>query len=472
MRKKIVQYLALCGLLALTAAAAFPVPVRADEAESTSLESEEISTEALGDPDELFAGYAGSRFYGARRRRIANGAGKLTGIGLEVYTAMREKISDVAAGEAETSRFQVPVSGFLEKTFYTAQELGLEEAALTDADGKLSQAAREAVYKKTGWDHKAVLMALLADSPYEFYWYDKTGDFLYGDFALELWQEENGRLIVLIPEDASVVYYLPVAEDYAQDPASYDYEDEKSGIRMHLSLKTEKTRAASEAVKTARQIVDDAAQYSDLDKLTYYASEVCRLASYDSGASAAGYTYGDSWQIINVFDNNPETKVVCEGYAKAFQYLCDLTNFNTEIKCLSVTGTMKGGTGAGRHMWNVVQLPDGENYLADLTNCDEGTLGAPDRLFLAGCERIDRDYTFRYLTDTGGISYHYDSDMAALYGPEDLFLAEHAAHLEHLCTDSPVIVSDQASGALSVEYTCGLCGESVREACGADAGTH
>ena len=61
-------------------------------------------------------------------------------------------------------------------------------------------------------------------------------------------------------------------------------------------------------------------------------------------------------------------KCVCEGYAKAFQLLCDLTTFNNNIACYTVSGVMTGATGAGNHMWNVVHMDDENSYLVDVTN--------------------------------------------------------------------------------------------------------
>ena len=77
---------------------------------------------------------------------------------------------------------------------------------------------------------------------------------------------------------------------------------------------------------------------------------------------------------------------MCEGYSKAFKYLFDLYaakhSLGSSYDCILVTGDMSGGTGAGPHMWNIVRLDDGKNYLVDVTNCDEGTIGAPDKLFM------------------------------------------------------------------------------------------
>ena len=46
--------------------------------------------------------------------------------------------------------------------------------------------------------------------------------------------------------------------------------------------------------------------------------------------------------MIGVFDENPSTRVVGEGYSKAFQYLCDEAG---GIDCYTITGSMGGGTG-------------------------------------------------------------------------------------------------------------------------------
>ena len=65
--------------------------------------------------------------------------------------------------------------------------------------------------------------------------------------------------------------------------------------------------------------------------------------SYDQSSAGGGASYGDPWQLVYVFDGDPSTNVVCEGYAKAFQYLCDLTRFDGDVTCRTVSGTMNGG---------------------------------------------------------------------------------------------------------------------------------
>ena len=117
-------------------------------------------------------------------------------------------------------------------------------------------------------------------------------------------------------------------------------------------------------------------------------------------------------------DDDDSTNVVCEGYAKAFQYLCDLSG----LTCYTVTGEMAGGTGEGAHMWNIVTLGD-ENYLVDVTNSDDGTVGQNGGLFLAGTDvgRWNESYTFS--AGRSNIVYAYDPDQITLYDEEILTLA-------------------------------------------------
>ena len=150
-----------------------------------------------------------------------------------------------------------------------------------------------------------------------------------------------------------------------------------------------------------------------------YREYITNAVDYNSeAASTANYPYGDPWQLIYVFDGDSTTNVVCEGYSKAFKYLCDLTwtGSDPEVACYLPTGTMDGGTGEGAHMWNIVSI-GGANYLTDITNCDSGTTGAPDQLFLCGAES-SVDASYAAATTNGTVTYVYDKETLALYDKE------------------------------------------------------
>lgn len=70
--------------------------------------------------------------------------------------------------------------------------------------------------------------------------------------------------------------------------------------------------------------------------------------------------------------------VVCEGYAKAFKLLCD----RFEIPCILVVGDAGGG-----HMWNYVQMEDGNWYLVDVT-WDDQKSQTQDTYLLAGSDSM------------------------------------------------------------------------------------
>ena len=195
-----------------------------------------------------------------------------------------------------------------------------------------------------------------------------------------------------------------------------------------------KTSAASQAVDTAKDIVRANADKSDYEKLLAYKNWICENVSYNEEAADNDTPYGDPWQIIYVFDGKSDTNVVCEGYAKAFQYLCDLSDFDDAI-CYTVSGTMSGNltggvSSSGGHMWNIIRT-NNQSYLVDVTNCDgeEGAssvaVGYPDKLFLKAPNAngsVTDGYTFTL--NNKNYTFAYDDVDKSLYGSTILTLAE------------------------------------------------
>ena len=179
--------------------------------------------------------------------------------------------------------------------------------------------------------------------------------------------------------------------------------------------------AISVAVENAQSIVESSTG-TLLERLVGYKEKICELTSYNTAAVNNGWPYGNPWQLVWVFDGDASTKVVCEGYSKAFKYLCDLSNFNN-AECLLVSGTMSGGTGAGAHMWNVMKMDDGRNYLVDVTNCDNGTIGYPNKLFMAYGPGGSYDDGYIFPTGSADMKYTYDDDTKALYSPSALTIS-------------------------------------------------
>ena len=224
-----------------------------------------------------------------------------------------------------------------------------------------------------------IINCLLNDCPYELYWYDKT---------ISTSTSLTGAGSTYTGGKIS----FPVSSDYG------------SGF----SVDPAKTGAVATAKATVSEIIAKYAGKSDYEKLVGYKDEICALTEYNNAAAADPLTpYGNPWQFIWVFDKDTSTNVVCEGYSKAFKYLCDMTAFDTPVYCYTVSGSM-----GGPHMWNIVDI-GGECYHVDVTNCDTGAVGAPDKLFLKGVTSP---------TSSGfsiiGKNYSFDADSQSMYDDE------------------------------------------------------
>ena len=329
-----------------------------------------------------------------------------------VYDQLVPEIQKIAAGQGDSSIFEL---SFQPLTF-TKEELGIEGDILVlnkENQYQFSEEANEAVTNafSAELDVNMLLNQLLARHPYELYWFDKV--FKQDDVSainVRPICSVDGQQTTVTVSDCQIL--MVVSQDYAVTDADtkqyYLYSPDKA-----------KTGAAKTAAATAAQVVAKNQGKGIYSKLVAYREYITKAVDYNFDvANTANYPYGNPWQLIYVFDGDPDTNVVCEGYSKAFKYLCDLTwtGSDPEVACYLPTGTMDGGTGAGLHMWNIVSI-GGANYLADITNCDSGTTVAPDQLFLCGAEgSVDASYAAA--TTNGTVTYVYDKETLALYDKE------------------------------------------------------
>ena len=310
-----------------------------------------------------------------------------------VEGALKGKIKEVAAGNLASTQFS-----FANTWTKTKAEWGITGEVISG--GALTQQASEAIKAKLGLD--ALMQKQLLEMPYELYWYNKTKGVSMG-------------YRVRISGENVTVYELTISMNVSQDYAKF-----VSAISYNpFEADTAKTRAAATAAANALNVVAANTGKNDYEKLVSYREYIKGEVSYNTDAAGGGYPYGDPWQLIYVFDGYSATNVVCEGYAKAFQYLCDLTFQNQEGRPSSalVSGKMDGGD----HMWNVVAI-GGRNYLVDVTNCDTDSIGAPDKLFLCGAAEnvVGKQYT---VTLGKTIVYEYDEKTVESYAPEHLKLS-------------------------------------------------
>lgn len=230
-------------------------------------------------------------------------------------------------------------------------------------------------------DFKDLYKYLLNDMPENLYWSSKnTAEKIQFGYS----SRDN---------NAQITLQIPVAVSY-RGGSTYETD-------------TVKIAAAQPALANAGTIAARYAGETPYNKILGYKNEICSLVEYNNAAASGSFNSDENnpWQLIWVFDTDASTNVVCEGYAKAFKYLCDLGG----IECYIATGNMSGGTGAGPHMWNVVIL-DGVSYLVDITNCDGNSVGAPDKLLAKGAATATANGCDFIFDEHNFVNYIYDND--------------------------------------------------------------
>lgn len=326
-----------------------------------SYSSPQDSTE----PDALFTQYANHALYGSDISPLGTSGGDmLSGNEKILYDSLVPLIRQIACGQRSSTTLSV----------------GRD---VTDQNGVFYPADVSVTFPDTEFADDAldrVVAALVSDLPYDLYWYDKV--------------------------TGCKMFYFRTSKAILQFNLQFHVADNYQGSDI-FSVNTAKAGIPASAAAYAAEIVASFSSASDYEKLVGYKNTICELVDYNYDAVNTDFSSEvDPWQIIYVFDRDPTTKVVCEGYAKAFQYLCDLTNFQSDIRCFSIAGYMEGSG----HMWNIVSI-DGKNYLADVTNSDYGSIGYDEHLFLVGGRgSISKGYL------VGDFLYSYEKFCTLLWG--------------------------------------------------------
>ena len=398
-----------------------------------------ISAEDIDMPPEedMLSDYIDSVMYpspsGMRQKMYSVYAGSnLRGMNAALYTAMRQRIALVASGELSNTRFELKIDDLdLEKRSWTAEELGVDSIVV---NGKIPSTVTQAVMREIEFDFDSLIGALLEDEPYALYWFDKTGNISMSGFSLATKYNSAGELEIGVK--GSVTICFPVASEYAVSTYETD---------------TSYGQSITHAREKAAEIVAENENLTDYEKLVAYKDTICGLTAYNWNAAYEDIDYGNPWQLIWVFDEDPGTRVVCEGYSKAFKYLCDLSTFRSEnTGCILATGTMTSNGSSGLHMWNVVKTAGGENYIVDVTNCDSGSVGYSDKLFMVGPdEGSEEDIYNGYTVNFSGNHVEYEymfPDMFELFSEEDITIApgKYAGQAETDIAEADINLSEES----------------------------
>ena len=379
MKRTMALLLALLMLLTSAAPAAFAVETESGETQTSEITAVDPELlEELPGNDDLFAGYVDQAFFGGFQMFGTMAREMLNEQEKQVYDILKQRLEDIAANGGRTV-IEVDVSGI--------SGLKYEYSYGTNVYAKYVEQV----------DSARLMTALLYDCAYELYWFDKTSGMSTVVYSSYLGQKSW---------ITAVEYEFTVAKNY------------RSG--NNDTVVTDNVAKVRKAVDTAEAIVEAHKDKSDYKKLVAYRDEICSRVSYNYDA-AYGTTVpfsvnNDPWQLIYVLDGDSSTNVVCEGYAKAFQYLCDLSDLK-DAECYLVTGAMDGEN----HMWNVVTMEDGSNYLVDVTNSDAGTVGANGGLFLAGYDSGSARYGYY----VNGVLYQYYTNLFDTYPEYRLTLSKY-----------------------------------------------
>ena len=364
----------------------------------------------------------------------------LSGINLELYNANVTELKKISSGSRESAVIEITDASLgKEEMTATAEELGVPILTVKDGTTVITDEAKKALTAKYSdryaYSAQTLLNAFLADLPYDLYWFNKANG--QGGMKLQRMGKysapKDGTKLTLT--NARYVFSYTVSTEYARNGETYVVDQTDRQV-------------LDKAVANAKAIVDKCASYKDFSKLDQYRKEICDLVKYQLSVDTA---YGNAWQLIWVFDGDPETNVVSEGYAKAFSYLGQLSRFNSsmvEVKIVSGYNDPEK-TASSRHMWNVVRMDDGANYLVDVTACD---FAGDDSYFLKGAEgSVSEGYT------CSGRPYYYQASSVSAYGGGKELELSHCNYGEHkLVFIEEVKPTCTEGGRASVQ--CSVCG--------------
>lgn len=145
------------------------------------------------------------------------------------------------------------------------------------------------------------------------------------------------------------------------------------------------------ATEGADEILDRLpAGLDDYGKAKWLWDEFLKSVSYGQKEGSEGTVYGAF--VLH--------KIVCEGYARGYQYLCQRAG----IQALYYEGTAPNPQGGSElHAWNVLRI-GGKYYLADPT-WDDGMSAGSDAVFYKLFLRGSNHAQFAGRTLTNGYTY-------------------------------------------------------------------
>ncbi len=311
---------------------------------------------------------------------------RLTGNNLKYYNYYNTIISNVYARKTSNAYKTVKAETFLGKRTFTASQLGVKRIGYkkngkwyvtADAKKKIS-----ALFDPQDWSK--VIYSVTGDLANKGYWVNWYGD---QDFYNWSCNYKYTATSLTFTTSSWIEFSVPVMPEFAKAASATTVYTYKADLTKLQNAEVSKANAKYIVESFDSELNTTFAGYSseaiDLNRLWRYCSWIAVLTDYDhEAAEDENCERTNPWSLISVLDGNEDTKAVCSGYARAFKYLCDLSDFESDwIDCQIATGSC--GTDDSNHMWNIVRMNDGLNYVVDPTWMDEGD-EASDTWFLRG----------------------------------------------------------------------------------------
>ena len=269
------------------------------------------------------------------------------------YKIIRQQLSNILGGSRTSTKFEIQTSQLSANyANFSPSELGVKPSAFNSQNTIRIQ-------NEDAWDtvkdyisFSTITAGLLNACPLDMFWYQgalhSNGADNYSHPGLDVafvCSYDSGTKKVTIH---TIIFEFKVASAFK---GANDY-----------TISSDAIAKAKTAKANADAIINENKNKSDIDKLIAYKNAIANSATFFD-TDSAGEGGGIEWQMIPVFDNNSSTSAVSDGYAKAFQYLCDNTTFkNSNIFAITAFGL--GWT--GYHTWNIVHMDDGKNYIVDI----------------------------------------------------------------------------------------------------------
>lgn len=252
---------------------------------------------------------------------------------------------------------------------------------------------------------------------------------------------------------------------WIEETEPYLYSNTADGLELELRCKlsgSELSSAKEELEAAVQAAVADAPQGSDYEKEKYAHDYLMAHCVYDDEAVELHKSEQVRANEQNAYGALVEGEAVCEGYARAFQLLCQRMGVN----CWVIQGQAEGfeeNTELTNHIWNCVEL-DGAWYQVDVTwddTEDEGVACERYLYFNLTTAEMTKDHTISPLySEYSGDTVWYNGFVPQCDSTEYCYLQRNSVTIDSL--DDSALPEYLAKTAARNEKNCVLLvGESL-----------